>query len=61
MTISKTLKLAAASIVVVMVVGLVACDKPGPAEKVGESIDNAAEKVGDTVDDAAKKLEKKDK
>ena len=37
-------------------IGLVACDRQGPAERAGEKIDRAAEKAGDKVDEASKKL-----
>lgn len=36
--------------------GLAACNKPGPAEKAGQEIDNAAKKAGDKVEDASKKV-----
>jgi len=29
-----------------------ACDQDGPAEELGESIDNAAEETGDAIEDA---------
>ena len=37
---------------VILTVGLVACDKPGPAEQAGKSIDQATEKAGDKMDEA---------
>ncbi len=40
----------------IFAVGLAACDKPGPAEKAGRSIDQAAENVGDKMDGASHKL-----
>lgn len=46
----------------IFAVGLAACDKPGPAEEAGRSIDQATEKVGDKMEEASKKLgEKSDK
>ena len=57
MTHSK-LKLIAISLF--LAAGLVACDKPGPAEKAGKAIDQTASdaknKIGDTVDKAEKKM-----
>ena len=38
------------------VAGLAACEKKGPAEKAGESIDNAAKKVGDKIEEAGDKV-----
>jgi hypothetical protein len=34
--------------------GLAACEREGPAEKAGRSIDRAVEKAGDRIEDAAK-------
>ncbi len=48
-------KLSIAALMVLFVVGLTACDKPGPAEKAGQDIDNAAENLGDKVEDATDK------
>jgi len=57
MTHSK-LKLIAISLF--LAAGLTACDKPGPAEKAGKSMDQTASeaknKIGDTVDKAEKKM-----
>ncbi|HUX63371.1 BON domain-containing protein [Sulfuricella sp.] len=36
--------------------GLVACDKPKPAETAGQKIDQAAEKAGEKMEQAAEKL-----
>jgi len=36
-----------------IVVGLAACDKPGPAETAGKKIDQAADKAGQKIGDAA--------
>jgi len=38
-----------------LVVGLAACDKPGPAESAGKKIDQTTEKAGKKIDDAAEK------
>lgn len=32
--------------------GLMACDRQGPAEELGENIDEAVESAGDAVEDA---------
>ena len=47
--------IAAAIVLSVAVAGLAACEK-GPAEKAGESIDNAAKKVGDKMEEAGDKI-----
>lgn len=54
MNISKKSLLIVASLI--FAAGLVACDKPGPAEKAGRSIDQATEKAGDKLDETSKKL-----
>ncbi|MDT8453486.1 MAG: hypothetical protein RQ936_12335 [Gammaproteobacteria bacterium] len=51
----RDLKLIAASLL--LVVGLAACDEPGPAETAGENIDQAVDKAGDKIDDAADKVD----
>ncbi len=38
-----------------LIIGLSACEKKGPAEVAGEKIDNAAEKMGDKIEDATDK------
>jgi predicted small lipoprotein YifL len=38
------------------VLTLAACEHKGPAEKVGEKVDNAAEQAGDTLDKATDKM-----
>jgi len=43
----------------VLVVGLGACDKPGPAESAGQKIDKAVDKTEKKIDDAADKVEDK--
>lgn len=40
----------------VFVVGLSACDKQGPAESAGESIDQAIEKTGDKMEETSEKI-----
>lgn len=44
-------KLSIAALALVMGLGLAACEK-GPAEEVGEKMDNAAENMGDKIEDA---------
>lgn len=41
------------------VAGLSACEKEGPAEKAGKSIDDAASDVADEANDAMEAIEKK--
>ncbi len=48
--------IAAAIVLIFAVAGLTACEKKGPAERAGESIDNAAKKVGDKMEDAGDKI-----
>lgn len=38
-----------------MLIGLAACDKQGPAEEAGERIDNSAERMGEKIEDATDK------
>ena len=52
---TKKLTLGILAVLTVMVVGLAACEKKGPAEAAGEKIDNAAEKAGEKIDHAAEK------
>jgi len=40
----------------VLVLALAGCQKEGPAEKAGRSIDKAAEKTGQAMDKAAKNV-----
>jgi hyperosmotically inducible protein len=47
MKINKRCKLIGVSML--LVVGLAACDKPGPAETAGKQIDQTADKVGDNL------------
>lgn len=44
------------SISMLLVAGLSACDKPGPAETAGKNLDQAAEKVGDEMGEASDKV-----
>ena len=41
-----------------LMLGLAACEKKGPAEKAGEQLDHAAESVKETGDKAANEVEK---
>lgn len=47
-----TRTLAAALIVTSLLVALSGCQKQGPAEKAGESIDKATESLGENIEDA---------
>lgn len=51
MNVLENFKLAGISIL--LVAGLAACDKPGPAETAGKKIDQAAENTGNKIDQAA--------
>ena len=44
---------------ILLVAGLAACNKPGPAETAGEKIDQAAEEAGKKMGEAADKLGEK--
>jgi len=54
MNISKRFLLAGVSMI--LAAGLAACDKPGPAEEAGRSIDQTVEKAGDKMDESSHKL-----
>jgi hyperosmotically inducible periplasmic protein len=54
MNISENLKLFGISMLVV--VGLSACDKPGPAETAGKKIDQTADKAGKKIGETADKV-----
>jgi hypothetical protein len=41
----------ASSLVFGFTLGLVGCEKEGPAEQAGETVDQAVEKAGDKVED----------
>ncbi len=56
---TKKLTLAILAVLTVMVVGLAACEKKGPAEAAGEKIDSAAEKAGEKIDHTADKVGEK--
>jgi len=51
---SKTIQRTAAATAFAFVAALTlsACEEEGPAEQVGESIDNSVEELGDAVEDA---------
>lgn len=57
MKIFKSIKLTAISML--LVVGLGACNKPGPAETAGKKMDQTADKAGKNIDDAADKVSEK--
>ena len=42
-----------------LIVGLTACDKPGPAETAGKKIDQTADEAGKKIGEAADKVSKK--
>lgn len=44
---------------VLLVVGLSACEKPGPAETAGQKMDRTAEEAGKKIDQAADKVGEK--
>ncbi|HYN54113.1 MAG TPA: hypothetical protein VES38_05360 [Methylotenera sp.] len=48
-------KLSLPVLVTLIIIGLAACEKQGPAERAGEKMDNAAEKMGDKIEDATDK------
>lgn len=54
MNISKRFLLVGVSMILVF--GLSACDKKGPAETAGKSIDQAAEKADDKMDETSKDI-----
>lgn len=43
------------AVVMLGVTGLAACDSEGPAEQLGENIDNAVEETGDAIENATDK------
>jgi len=51
MKVAENIKLIGVSLL--MVVGLAACDKPGPAETAGRKIDQTVDKVGEKIGSAA--------
>jgi osmotically-inducible protein OsmY len=54
MKVLKNLKLVSVSIL--LLGGLAACDKPGPAESAGKKVDQAASDVGNKISDTADKV-----
>jgi len=51
MKVAENIKLIGVSLL--MMVGLAACDKPGPAETAGRKIDQTVDKVGEKIGSAA--------
>lgn len=49
--------LAAVGMTVVVVFGTAGCKEEGPAENLGEKLDEAAEDAGDAIEDAADEVE----
>jgi hypothetical protein len=49
--------LLAALAVSFLIAGLAGCEKQGPAEKAGESIDNAAASAGDHIEEAGEDIQ----
>jgi hyperosmotically inducible periplasmic protein len=49
---------------ILLICGLTACDKPGPAETAGKKIDQtaaeASKRIGEATDEIGKKLGKRD-
>ena len=54
MKIAENLKLI--GVTTLLIAGLAACNKPGPAETAGKNIDQAADKVGEKMGEAADKV-----
>ena len=54
MQISKNIKLVGVSMLLIF--GLGACNKPGPAETAGKNIDSAIEKTGQKIESTADKV-----
>jgi hyperosmotically inducible protein len=54
MKVAENLKLI--GVTTLLIVGLAACDRPGPAETAGKNIDQAADKVGEKMGEAADKV-----
>lgn len=53
-------KMAVAALIVGLTTPLLAaCDDEGPAEQLGENIDETADQVGQSLDDAAENMEEK--
>lgn len=49
-------KLTLIGISMLLVVGLTACEKPGPAETAGKKIDETATEASEKIDEAADKV-----
>lgn len=45
--------------VILMALGLGACEREGPAERAGERVDEATQNAADAVEDAGDKIEDK--
>ena len=43
-------------VIVIALAALAACNREGPAEKAGRSIDNAADKAGRSIEKAGEKV-----
>lgn len=52
----KTTKWILGLISLFALITLSACEQKGPAEKLGEKIDNATEQAGDNIEDATDKM-----
>lgn len=50
-------KSASAVAVVAMVLAVAACEKEGPAERAGKSVDNAVENAGQKIENAGEKVQ----
>lgn len=57
MNTSRNLKLA--GIALLLVAGLAACDKPGPAESAGKQIDKTADEAGKKISESVEKVSDK--
>ena len=45
-----------ATLALTALMGIAGCERSGPAERLGERIDDATEEIGDTVDDACEDI-----
>lgn len=45
------------AMLIALSLSLVACDQEGPAERMGENIDEAAEEIGDEIEDACEEVD----
>lgn len=52
-------KIILSSLLIGVVAMLAACEREGPAERAGESIDNAVEKAGKAIESAGDKIREK--